>query len=435
MKPSISKINVVTLGCSKNVVDSEVILRQFEANGIQVVFDEPAENADVAVINTCGFINDAKEESIDVILEFAEAKKEGLLRELFVMGCLSERYKRELETEIPGVDVYFGVNSFPEILQHLQLTFQPELQHERHITTPRHYAYLKISEGCNRSCAFCAIPQIRGTHRSKPIETLVKETQFLVANGVKEVILIAQDLSFYGYDLYKQFKLPELLQQLAEIDGVEWLRLHYAYPLRFPVEALDVMKRNPNICNYLDIPLQHISDKILQNMRRGHGKTETQNLLNLFRRHIPNMAIRTTLLVGYPGETEEDFQELLDLVRSVRFDRLGVFTYSHEEGTFAGENLSDNVPDEMKQERAAILMDVQQQISQKLNEQKVGKVFKVLIDREEQDYWVGRTEYDSPEIDNEVLIEKNGGESIVTGNFYRVEITSAEAFDLYGKVV
>ena len=425
------KVNIITLGCSKNLVDSEVLMGQLMAAQVDVVH-ESDEPSDVVVVNTCGFINDAKEESIDTILRYAEAKKAGLVGKVYVMGCLSQRYRKELEAEMLEVDGFYGVNDLPTILNDLGVDYKKELTGERLLTTPGHYAYLKISEGCNKKCSFCAIPLIRGKHVSRPMEELIHEASHLAANGVKEIILIAQDLTYYGYDLYHERKLASLLEHLAEINGIEWIRLHYAYPSDFPVEIADVMRNNPKICNYLDIPLQHISDPLLRSMNRGVTKEKTYHLLNTIREKNPGIAIRTTLIVGYPYETEEHFKKLKAFVKEQRFDRLGVFMYSPEEKTSAFY-LHDAVPDEVKKARMEEIMDIQQEISMEINQEKVGREFKVLIDRKEGDLYVGRSEFDSPEVDNEILVESTV--PLQTGNFYRVIINRADYFDLYGTVI
>ena len=425
-----NKINVVTLGCSKNVYDSEVLMGQLRANDKEVVHEE---EGNVVVINTCGFIANAKEESVNTILEYVQKKEEGVVDKVFVTGCLSERYKPDLQKEIPDVNQYFGTTELPGLLKALGADYKHELIGERLTTTPKNYAYLKIAEGCDRPCSFCAIPLMRGKHKSTPIENLVTEAEKLAANGVKELILIAQDLTYYGLDLYKKRNLAELLKNLAKVEGIEWIRLHYAFPTGFPMDVLDVMREEPKICDYIDIPLQHISDHILKSMRRGTTYEKTTNLLKDFRRYVPNMAIRTTLIVGYPGETEEDFQLLKNWVEEMRFERLGCFTYSHEENTHAF-NLEDDVPEDVKMERANEIMAIQSQISWELNQQKIGKVFRVLIDRKEGSYFVGRTEFDSPDVDNEVLVNAEDG-YLRTGEFFNVKITAAEDFDLYGEVV
>jgi ribosomal protein S12 methylthiotransferase len=425
-----NKINVVTLGCSKNVYDSEVLMGQLRANGKEVAHEE---EGNVVVINTCGFINNAKEESVNTILEYMQKKEEGTVDKVFVTGCLSERYKPDLQKEIPNVDQYFGTTELPLLLKALGADYKHELIGERLTTTPKNYAYLKIAEGCDRPCSFCAIPLMRGKHRSTPMEDLVVEAEKLAAKGVKELILIAQDLTYYGLDLYKKRNLAELLEKLVKVEGIEWIRLHYAFPTGFPMDVLDVMKREPKVCNYLDIPLQHISDHILKSMRRGTTKEKTTKLLQQFRELVPEMAIRTTLIVGYPGETEEDFQILKDWVKEMRFERLGCFTYSHEENTHA-YNLEDNVPEEVKMERANEIMEIQSQISWELNQAKIGQEFRVVIDRKEGNYFVGRTEFDSPDVDNEVLISAENT-YLKTGEYYRVLITEAEDFDLYATLV
>jgi ribosomal protein S12 methylthiotransferase len=425
-----NKINVVTLGCSKNVYDSEVLMGQLRASNKEVVHEE---EGNIVVINTCGFINNAKEESINTILEFVQKKEDGLVDKVFVTGCLSERYKPDLQKEIPNVDEYFGTTELPGLLKALGADYKHELIGERITTTPKNYAYFKIAEGCDRPCSFCAIPIMRGKHRSTPMEDLVTEAEKLAAKGVKELILIAQDLTYYGLDLYKERALARLLRKLAGVDGIEWIRLHYAFPTGFPMDVLEVMRTEPKICNYLDIPLQHISDSILKSMRRGTTKAKTTKLLEEFRAAVPEMAIRTTLIVGYPGETEEDFQTLKQWVKEMRFERLGCFTYSHEENTHA-YNLEDDVPEEVKMDRANQIMEIQSQISWELNQQKIGKEFKVVIDRKEGGYFVGRTEFDSPDVDNEVLINAEEG-YLRTGEFCTVKITAAEDFDLYAEVV
>jgi len=425
-----NRINVVTLGCSKNVYDSEVLMGQLRANNKEVVHEE---EGNVVVINTCGFIANAKEESVNTILEFVQKKEEGLVDKVFVTGCLSERYKPDLQKEIPNVDQYFGTTELPGLLKALGADYKHELIGERLTTTPKNYAYLKIAEGCDRPCSFCAIPLMRGKHRSTPVEDLVIEAEKLAADGVKELILIAQDLTYYGLDLYKERALAKLLKALVKVEGIEWIRLHYAFPTGFPMDVLQVMKEEPKICNYIDIPLQHIADPILKSMRRGTTMAKTNKLLDAFRSTVPEMAIRTTLIVGYPGETEEDFQTLKQWVIDQRFERLGCFTYSHEENTHA-YNLEDDVPEEVKMKRANEIMDIQSQISWELNQQKIGKQFRVLIDRKEGNYYVGRTEFDSPDVDNEVLISGEHG-YLRTGDFYTVSIHEAEDFDLYGTVV
>ncbi|HIC32880.1 MAG TPA: 30S ribosomal protein S12 methylthiotransferase RimO [Flavobacteriaceae bacterium] len=425
-----NKINVVTLGCSKNVYDSEVLMGQLKANGKEVVHEQ---EGNVVVINTCGFINNAKEESVNTILHYMQKKEDGEVDKVFVTGCLSERYKPDLEKEIPNVDQYFGTTELPGLLKALGADYKHELIGERLTTTPKNYAYLKIAEGCDRPCSFCAIPLMRGKHKSTPIEDLVIEAEKLAANGVKELILIAQDLTYYGLDLYKKRNLAELLENLVKVEGIEWIRLHYAFPTGFPMDVLSVMNREPKICNYLDIPLQHISDKILKSMRRGTTQAKTTKLLKEFRAAVPEMTIRTTLIVGYPGETEEDFETLKQWVTDMRFERLGCFTYSHEENTHA-YNLEDDVPEDVKQDRANQIMEIQSQISWELNQEKIGQTFKVVIDRKEGNYFVGRTEFDSPDVDNEVLIDATTT-YLKTGDFYNVKVVEAEDFDLYAQVV
>ncbi len=422
-----NKINVVTLGCSKNVYDSEVLMGQLRANNKEVVHEE---EGNVVVINTCGFIANAKEESVNTILEYVQKKEAGDVDKVFVTGCLSERYKPDLEKEIPNVDEYFGTSDLPNLLKALGADYKHELIGERLTTTPKNYAYLKIAEGCDRPCSFCAIPIMRGKHKSKPIQELVSESEKLAAKGVKELILIAQDLTYYGLDLYKKRNLAELLQALVKVEGIEWIRLHYAFPTGFPMDVLEVMKKEPKICNYIDIPLQHIADPILKSMRRGTTKAKTTQLLQDFRAAVPEMTIRTTLIVGYPGETEEDFQTLKDWVAEMRFERLGCFTYSHEENTHA-YSLEDDVPEEVKQQRANEIMEVQSQISWELNQERIGKTFKCIIDRKEGNHFVGRTEFDSPDVDNEVLIDATK-HYVKVGDFASVEITEASDFDLYG---
>ncbi len=423
-------INVVTLGCSKNVYDSEVLMGQLKAGGKNVVHEQ---EGNIVVINTCGFINNAKEESINTILEYVQQKEAGLIDKVFVMGCLSERYKPDLEKEIPDVDQYFGTSELPALLKVLGADYKHELIGERLTTTPKNYAYLKISEGCDRPCSFCAIPLMRGAHISTPIEALVTEAEKLAAKGVKELILIAQDITYYGLDLYKKRALADLLRALVKVEGIEWIRIHYAFPTGFPMDVIEVMKEEPKICNYLDIPLQHISDPILASMKRGTTQEKTTKLLKKFREAIPEMAIRTTLIVGYPGETQADFEALKSFVKEMRFDRLGCFTYSHEENTTAYE-LEDDVPEEVKLARANEIMEIQSQISWELNQEKIGKTFRCLIDRKEGNYFVGRTEYDSPDVDNEVLIDAKK-HYVKTGDFVEVKIIDATDYDLYGEPV
>ncbi|MBG27004.1 MULTISPECIES: 30S ribosomal protein S12 methylthiotransferase RimO [Croceibacter] len=423
-----NKINVITLGCSKNVYDSEVLMGQLKANNKDVVHEE---EGNVVVINTCGFIDNAKEQSVNTILDAVKQKEEGIIDKVFVTGCLSERYKPDLQKDIPEVDQYFGTTELPSLLKALGADYKHELVGERVTTTPKNYAYLKIAEGCDRPCSFCAIPLMRGKHRSTPIEDIVTDAKNLAANGVKELILIAQDLTYYGLDLYKKRNLAELLRELVKVEGIEWIRLHYAFPTGFPMDVLDVMNEEPKICNYLDIPLQHISDKILKSMRRGTTQEKTTKLLKEFRAKVPTMAIRTTLIVGYPGETEEDFQILKQWVKDMRFERLGCFTYSHEENTHA-YNLEDDVPEDVKQDRANQIMEIQGQISWELNQQHIGKEFKVVIDRKEGGYFVGRTEFDSPDVDNEVLIDAEK-HYLKTAEFVTVKISEASDFDLYAE--
>ncbi len=430
MMKKTKKINVITLGCSKNLVDSEVLMRQLDSR--YAVTDEFDNETDIVVVNTCGFIGDAKEESIDTILTAVEAKKAGRIEKVLVTGCLSERYKKELRDEIEHVDGFYGVNDLPQILRDLEVDYKKELLGERHLTTPSHYAFLKISEGCDRSCAFCAIPLIRGKHVSEPEEKLLKEVEFLASKGVKELLLIAQDLTYYGIDIYGKRTIAPLVEKLAAVSGIEWIRMHYAYPAGFPEELLQLMNDNPKVCKYLDIPLQHISDRILKSMRRGLGSEGTRKLVKTMKEKVPGVALRTTLIVGYPGETEKEFEELMAFVRESEFDRLGVFKYSAEEDTFAYE-LEDDVPEKVKQDRFDRLMEVQQNISLALNKKRVGLVYKTVIDRAEGAYYVGRTEFDSPEVDNEVLISSE--KPLLTGAFYDVLIERADYFDLYGKVV
>lgn len=424
------KINIITLGCSKNVVDSEVLMGQLKANGKEVVHED---RGDIVVINTCGFIDNAKEESVNTILDAVEAKERGEIEKVFVMGCLSERYKPDLEKEIPDVDQYFGTRDLPLLLKQLGADYKHELVGERLTTTPKHFAYLKISEGCDRPCSFCAIPLMRGGHISKPIEDLVTEAKNLAKKGTKELILIAQDLTYYGLDIYKKRALSDLLKELIKVDGIEWIRLHYAFPTGFPEDVLEVIKNEPKVCNYIDIPLQHINSELLKSMKRGTTHEKTNALLAKFREKVPDMAIRTTLIVGYPGETEERFQEMKEWVREQRFDRLGCFTYSHEENTTAYQFV-DDVPQEIKEKRVEEIMELQSQISWEKNQEKVGKVFKCLFDRKEGNYFVGRTEFDSPDVDNTVLVSAEDT-YIPVGEFTDVRIISAEEFDLYGELV
>ena len=425
-----NKINVVTLGCSKNVYDSEVLMGQLKANNKEVVHED---EGNIVVINTCGFIANAKEESINTILDYVQKKQDGTVDKVFVTGCLSERYKPDLQKEIPDVDQYFGTTELPSLLKALEADYRHELIGERLTTTPKNYAYLKIAEGCDRPCSFCAIPLMRGKHKSTPIEELVIEAEKLAANGVKEIILIAQDLTYYGLDIYKKRNLAELLKELIKVEGIDWIRLHYAFPTGFPLDVLEVMRNESKVCNYIDIPLQHISDSVLKSMKRGFGKEKINRLLKDFRERVPGMAIRTTLIVGYPGETEENFQELKQWVSDMRFERLGCFTYSHEENTTA-YLLEDDVPEEVKMQRANEIMEIQSQISWELNQEKIDKEFKVIIDRKEGNYFIGRTQFDSPDVDNEVLI--NAKKSYIrSGDFVTVKIISAEDFDLYAEVI
>jgi ribosomal protein S12 methylthiotransferase len=427
-----NKVNVITLGCSKNIVDSEVLMGQLRANNIEVEHESTKNDASIVIINTCGFIDNAKQESIDTILRFSAAKKKGQIDKLYVTGCLSERYKPDLEREIPNVDAYFGTRELPRMLKTLKADYKQELLGERLLTTPNHSAYFKISEGCDRPCSFCAIPLMRGGHVSVPIEQLVSQAKQLAKNGTKELMIIAQDSTYYGLDLYKERKLANLLEQLSEVDGIEWLRLHYAFPSGFPLDALEVMKNNPKVCNYIDMPLQHITDNMLKSMRRGTTKQKTIDLVNMIRDKVPHIAIRTTLIAGYPGETEKDHDEMAEWVTNSRFDRLGIFTYSHEDNTHAFA-LNDDVPAEVKQERADHIMSIQQGISKELNEQKIGRTVKVLFDKKEGDYFVGRTEFDSAEVDNEVLVDA-AANFVRVGDFANIEITSAEDYDLFGVI-
>lgn len=427
-------IDIITLGCSKNLVDSEHLMRQLEEAGYHVTHDAERPQGEIAVINTCGFIGDAKEESINMILEFAQAKEEGLLKKLYVMGCLSERYLKELAIEIPQVDKFYGKFNWKELLHDLGKNYREELHNERVLTTPTHYAYLKISEGCDRKCSYCAIPIITGRHVSRPMEEILQEVRYLVDRGVKEFQIIAQELTYYGVDLYHKQMLPELVERIADIPGVEWIRLHYAYPAHFPTDLFRVMRERPNVCKYMDIALQHISDNMLQKMRRHVTKEQTYQLIENFRKEVPGIHLRTTLMVGHPGETEADFEELKEFVRKVRFDRMGAFAYSEEEGTFAANNYEDNISQEVKQVRLDELMAIQQEISSELSAAKIGRQMKVIIDRVEGDYYIGRTEFDSPEVDPEVLIERNGKQLII-GNFYQVEIVNSDDFDLYGRII
>ena len=429
-----NQIDIVTMGCSKNLVDSETLMKLFEDNGYHCVHDPKRPQGEIAVINTCGFIEDAKQESIDTILEFIQAKEEGRLRKLYVMGCLSQRYQKELEAEMPEVDKFYGKFNYKELLKELGKAEVPACSGTRHLTTPHHYAYIKISEGCNRRCAYCAIPIITGKHVSRPMDEILDEVRQLVADGVKEFQIIAQELTYYGMDLDGKHHITELISRMADIPGVKWIRLHYAYPNQFPLDLLDGMREKPNVCKYLDIALQHISDNMLNRMHRHVSKQETIDLLKTIRERVPGIHIRTTLMVGFPGETQEDFHELLEFVRTQRFERMGAFAYSEEEGTYSANNYEDDVPAEVKQRRLDELMILQQEISAEVEAEKVGKILKVIIDRKEGDYYIGRTEFCSPEVDPEVLI-KAGEKRLRVGCFYKVKITQSEEFDLYGEVV
>ncbi len=428
-----NKVNVVTLGCSKNIFDSEVMMAQLKANKFEVEHEAKQDDSEIVIINTCGFIDNAKEESINTIIRYAEAKKDGDVEKVYVTGCLSQRYKDDLEKEIPEVDAYFGTSELPKLLKTLKADYKHELVGERLLTTPSHYSYFKIAEGCDRPCSFCAIPLMRGKHVSSPIEELVESAKSLAAKGTKELILIAQDLTYYGLDIYNKRNLAELLEKLVEVEGIEWIRLHYAYPTGFPMDVLDVMAKYDKVCNYLDMPLQHGSTRILKAMRRGITREKTVDLVNAIREKVPNIAIRTTLIAGYPGETEEDFQEMYDWVEEMKFDRLGVFPYSHEENTHAFLS-EDDVSDEVKQQRAEEIMELQSGISYELNQQKIGNTYKVLFDRVEGDYFIGRTEFDSPDVDNEVLVKKADHFARI-GDFCMVKITAADHYDLYGDIV
>lgn len=426
------KINIITLGCSKNTVDSEVMLTQLKGNKLNATHESKKEDANIIIINTCGFIERAKQESIDTILRFADAKEDGKIDKLYVVGCLSERYKEDLEKEVPMVDAFFGTRELPALLKKFNADYKHELIGERITTTSKHYAYLKISEGCDRPCSFCAIPIMRGTHISKPMEQLVLEAANLAKNGVKELVLIAQDLTYYGLDIYKQRNLADLLKRLSDVNGIDWIRLQYAYPSGFPLEVLDVMAERENICKYLDMPLQHGSSKMLKAMRRGITREKTEELISTIRQKVPNIAVRTTLIAGHPQETEEDFGEMVDFVQKMRFDRLGVFPYSHEDNTHSF-SMADDVPEEIKEERTAEIMEIQQEISKELNQSKIGKTMKVLFDRKEGGYFIGRTEADSPEVDNEVLVDAKQN-YVRIGDFAHVKITDSEEFDLFGEV-
>ena len=428
-------VDIITLGCSKNLVDSEKLIRQLELNGFSVTHDAEKPQAEIAIINTCGFIGDAKEESINMILEMAQRKVKGNLKQLIVMGCLSERYLHELEVELPEVDRFYGKFDWDKIITDFGKNYFKESCNSRRITTPGHYAYLKISEGCDRTCAYCAIPIVTGTHKSRPIEDILSEVKELVEQGVKEFQIIAQELTYYGLDIYKERKIAELIERIAQMPGVEWIRLHYAYPTQFPMDLLKVMAKYDNVCKYLDIALQHCSDSVLANMHRNITKDQTYRLLETIRKEVPGIHIRTTLMVGFPGETDEDFDELVDFVKWAKFERMGAFAYSEEDGTYAAEHYRDDVPSEVKQLRISKLMRVQQNISQIHQDNKVGKEYKVIIDRIEGDYFIGRTEYDSPEVDPEVLIRKTDESELQIGEFYRVKVDSAEEFDLYAHIL
>lgn len=427
-----NKVDIITLGCSKNLVDSEQLMRQFVANGYTVEHDPHKINGEIVVVNTCGFIGDAQEESINMILELGEQKQKGRIGKLFVMGCLSERFLKDLEKELPEVDRFYGKFNWKELISDLGKSYHQELATERVLTTPRHYAYVKIGEGCNRTCSYCSIPIITGAYQSRPMDEIVDEVRGLVAQGVKEFQMIAQDLTFYGLDRYKRMALPELVERVSDIPGVEWIRLHYGYPSHFPYDLLPVMRERDNVCKYMDIALQHISDPMLRMMRRNITKAETYELLERMRREVPGIHLRTTLMVGHPGETEQDFEELIRFVKDIRFERMGAFAYSHEEGTYAYQHYKDEIPQEVKQDRLDYLMRVQEGISADVNASKVGQTFRVIVDREE-DFYVGRTQYDSPEVDPEILISKDT--PLSPGSFYQVKVIDAQAFDLYGKVL
>ena len=428
-----NKVDIITLGCSKNIVDSEQLMRQFVANGYTVEHDPHKINGEIVVVNTCGFIGDAQEESINMILELGEQKQKGRIGKLFVMGCLSERFLKDLEKELPEVDRFYGKFNWKELISDLGKSYHQELATERVLTTPRHYAYVKIGEGCNRTCSYCSIPIITGAYQSRPMDEIVDEVRGLVAQGVKEFQMIAQDLTFYGLDRYKRMALPELVERVSDIPGVEWIRLHYGYPSHFPYDLLPVMRERDNVCKYMDIALQHISDPMLKMMRRNITKAETYELLERMRREVPGIHLRTTLMVGHPGETEQDFEELIRFVKDIRFERMGAFAYSHEEGTYAYQHYKDEIPQEVKQDRLDYLMRVQEGISADVNASKVGQTFRVIVDREEEDFYVGRTQYDSPEVDPEILISKDT--PLSPGSFYQVKVIDAQAFDLYGKVL
>ena len=428
-----NKVDIITLGCSKNLVDSEQLMRQFVANGYTVEHDPHKINGEIVVVNTCGFIGDAQEESINMILELGEQKQKGRIGKLFVMGCLSERFLKDLEKELPEVDRFYGKFNWKELISDLGKSYHQELATERVLTTPRHYAYVKIGEGCNRTCSYCSIPIITGAYQSRPMDEIVDEVRGLVAQGVKEFQMIAQDLTFYGLDRYKRMALPELVERVSDIPGMEWIRLHYGYPSHFPYDLLPVMRERDNVCKYMDIALQHISDPMLRMMRHNITKAETYELLERMRREVPGIHLRTTLMVGHPGETEHDFEELIRFVKDIRFERMGAFAYSHEEGTYAYQHYKDEIPQEVKQDRLDYLMRVQEGISADVNASKVGQTFRVIVDREEEDFYVGRTQYDSPEVDPEILISKDT--PLSPGSFYQVKVIDAQAFDLYGKVL
>lgn len=428
-----NKVDIITLGCSKNLVDSEQLMRQFVANGYTVEHDPHKINGEIVVVNTCGFIGDAQEESINMILELGEQKQKGRIGKLFVMGCLSERFLKDLEKELPEVDRFYGKFNWKELISDLGKSYHQELATDRVLTTPRHYAYVKIGEGCNRTCSYCSIPIITGAYQSRPMDEIVDEVRGLVAQGVKEFQMIAQDLTFYGLDRYKRMALPELVERVSDIPGVEWIRLHYGYPSHFPYDLLPVMRERDNVCKYMDIALQHISDPMLRMMRRNITKAETYELLERMRREVSGIHLRTTLMVGHPGETEQDFEELIRFVKDIRFERMGAFAYSHEEGTYAYQHYKDEIPQEVKQDRLDYLMRVQEGISADVNASKVGQTFRVIVDREEEDFYVGRTQYDSPEVDPEILISKDT--PLSPGSFYQVKVIDAQAFDLYGKVL
>ena len=428
-----NKVDIITLGCSKNLVDSEQLMRQFVANGYTVEHDPHKINGEIVVVNTCGFIGDAQEESINMILELGEQKQKGRIGKLFVMGCLSERFLKDLEKELPEVDRFYGKFNWKELISDLGKSYHQDLATDRVLTTPRHYAYVKIGEGCNRTCSYCSIPIITGAYQSRPMDEIVDEVRGLVAQGVKEFQMIAQDLTFYGLDRYKRMALPELVERVSDIPGVEWIRLHYGYPSHFPYDLLPVMRERDNVCKYMDIALQHISDPMLRMMRRNITKAETYELLERMRREVPGIHLRTTLMVGHPGETEQDFEELIRFVKDIRFERMGAFAYSHEEGTYAYQHYKDEIPQEVKQDRLDYLMRVQEGISADVNASKVGQTFRVIVDREEEDFYVGRTQYDSPEVDPEILISKDT--PLSPGSFYQVKVIDAQAFDLYGKVL